>query len=299
MSVLIAFAPGKGSVGALDLGAQLARSLTTNIDVATVVPKPWSTPSMARVDAEFADWAASTATESEANARHYLEERAPDVAASFHRMSHRSVSTALTEAAETTGASILVLGSSGDGALGQVVVGSTADKLLHSSPVTVALAPRGYRIRDRAVLTRITCAFSGDSEATRVVGPTAELARDTGVPLRLASFVVRGATMYPPEIGLRAEDDVAAELARGLSEALTAAVDDAVAVGLPADRVGTELATAGSWREALDELHWQDGEVLTIGSSGPLGPIARVFLGSRATKIIRHSPVPILVLPRR
>ncbi|MDJ0004054.1 universal stress protein [Rhodococcus fascians] len=299
MSVLIAFAPGKGSVGALDLGAQLARSLTTNIDVVTVVPKPWSTPSMARVDAEFADWAASTATESEAKARHYLEERAPDVAASFHRMSHRSVSTALTEAAETTGASILVLGSSGDGALGQVVVGSTADKLLHSSPVTVALAPRGYRIRDRAVLTRITCAFSGDSEATRVVGPTAELARDTGVPLRLASFVVRGATMYPPEIGLRAEDDVAAELARGLSEALTAAVDDAVAVGLPADRVGTELATAGSWREALDELHWQDGEVLTIGSSGPLGPIARVFLGSRATKIIRHSPVPILVLPRR
>ncbi|MBY4110495.1 universal stress protein [Rhodococcus fascians] len=299
MSVLIAFAPGKGSVGALDLGAQLARSLTTNIDVATVVPKPWSTPSMARVDAEFADWAASTATESEAKARHYLEERAPDVAASFHRMSHRSVSTALTEAAETTGASILVLGSSGDGALGQVVVGSTSDKLLHSSPVTVALAPRGYRIRDRAVLTRITCAFSGDSEATRVVGPTAELARDTGVPLRLASFVVRGATMYPPEIGLRAEDDVAAELARGLSEALTAAVDDAVAVGLPADRVDTELATAGSWREALDELHWQDGEVLTIGSSGPLGPIARVFLGSRATKIIRHSPVPILVLPRR
>ncbi|MBY4402739.1 universal stress protein [Rhodococcus fascians] len=299
MSVLIAFAPGKGSVGALDLGAQLARSLTTNIDVATVVPKPWSTPSMARVDAEFADWAASTATESEAKARHYLEERAPDVAASFHRMSHRSVSTALTEAAETTGASILVLGSSGDGALGQVVVGSTADKLLHSSPVTVALAPRGYRIRDGAVLTRITCAFSGDSEATRVVGPTAELARDTGVPLRLASFVVRGATMYPPEIGLRAEDDVAAELARGLSEALTAAVDDAVAVGLPADRVDTELATAGSWREALDELHWQDGEVLTIGSSGPLGPIARVFLGSRATKIIRHSPVPILVLPRR
>ncbi|OZE19351.1 hypothetical protein CH262_23590 [Rhodococcus sp. 05-2255-1e] len=299
MSVLIAFAPGKGSVGALDLGAQLARSLNTNIDVVTVVPKPWSTPSMARVDAEFADWAASTATESEAKARHYLEERAPDVAASFHRMSHRSVSTALTEAAETTGASILVLGSSGDGALGQVVVGSTADKLLHSSPVTVALAPRGYRIRDRAVLTRITCAFSGDSEATRVVGPTAELARDTGVPLRLASFVVRGATMYPPEIGLRAEDDVAAELARGLSEALTAAVDDAVAVGLPADRVDTELATAGSWREALDELHWQDGEVLTIGSSGPLGPIARVFLGSRATKIIRHSPVPILVLPRR
>lgn len=105
--------------------------------------------------------------------------------------------------------------------------------------------------------------------------------------------------MYPPEVGLRVEDDVAAELAVGLTEALTAAMDDAVAVGLSAEQVTTELAMAGSWREALDEVHWQDGEVLTIGSSGPLGPIARVFLGSRATKIIRHSPVPILVLPKR
>jgi hypothetical protein len=28
------------------------------------------------------------------------------------------------------------------------------------------------------------------------------------------------------------------------------------------------------------------------------GPIARVFLGSRATKIVRHSPVPVMVVPR-
>ena len=76
MSILIAFAPGKGSVGALDLGAQLARSSGTTIDVATVVPKPWSTPSMARVDAEFSDWAAATAAESEAKARQFLADRA-------------------------------------------------------------------------------------------------------------------------------------------------------------------------------------------------------------------------------
>jgi len=37
--------------------------------------------------------------------------------------------------------------------------------------------------------------------------------------------------------------------------------------------------------------------VLVVGSSS-IGPIARVFLGSRATKIIRHSPVPVVVVPR-
>ncbi len=38
-----------------------------------------------------------------------------------------------------------MLGSSADGKLGQVVVGSTTDRLLHSSPVPVAISPRGYR----------------------------------------------------------------------------------------------------------------------------------------------------------
>jgi hypothetical protein len=29
-----------------------------------------------------------------------------------------------------------------------------------------------------------------------------------------------------------------------------------------------------------------------------MGPIAHVFLGSRANKIVRHSPVPVVVVPR-
>jgi nucleotide-binding universal stress UspA family protein len=37
--------------------------------------------------------------------------------------------------------------------------------------------------------------------------------------------------------------------------------------------------------------------VLVVGSSS-IGPLARVFLGSRATKIVRHAPVPVVVVPR-
>ena len=40
-----------------------------------------------------------------------------------------------------------------------------------------------------------------------------------------------------------------------------------------------------------------DGDVLVVGSSA-IGPVARVFLGSRATKIVQHSPVPVVVVPR-
>jgi nucleotide-binding universal stress UspA family protein len=51
------------------------------------------------------------------------------------------------------------------------------------------------------------------------------------------------------------------------------------------------------WDEALDDIEWRDGDVLTVGSS-PVGPAAQVFLGSRAGKIVRHSPVPVVVVPR-
>ena len=36
-------------------------------------------------------------------------------------------------------------------------------------------------------------------------------------------------------------------------------------------------------------------EVLVVGSTA--GAVSRVFLGSRATKIVRHSPVPVIAVP--
>jgi hypothetical protein len=48
---------------------------------------------------------------------------------------------------------------------------------------------------------------------------------------------------------------------------------------------------------ALNDIDWHDGDLLVVGSSDS-GPVARVFLGSRAAKIIRHTPVPVLVVSR-
>ncbi|MFV3757823.1 universal stress protein, partial [Mycobacterium tuberculosis] len=54
--------------------------------------------------------------------------------------------------------------------------------------------------------------------------------------------------------------------------------------------------TGNGWAQALDAADWQDGEILALGTS-PFGDVARVFLGSWSGKIIRYSPVPVLVLP--
>ena len=68
---------------------------------------------------------------------------------------------------------------------------------------------------------------------------------------------------------------------------------------LPAvpQEVETVVGYGESWDEALEDIEWRDGDVLVVGSSA-VGPVARVFLGSRASKIVRHSPVPVVVVPR-
>ncbi len=62
-------------------------------------------------------------------------------------------------------------------------------------------------------------------------------------------------------------------------------------------KVETVIGRGETWAEAVDEIGWEHGDVLVVGSSG-IGPVAQVFLGSRATKILRHSPVPVVVVPR-
>ena len=57
------------------------------------------------------------------------------------------------------------------------------------------------------------------------------------------------------------------------------------------------IGQGNDWEAALNDVDWQDGDLLVIGSSES-GPVARVFLGSRAAKIVRHAPMPVLVVPR-
>jgi nucleotide-binding universal stress UspA family protein len=98
--------------------------------------------------------------------------------------------------------------------------------------------------------------------------------------------------MYPPEVGLHAEDSILEQLASHARETLSQLRSD----GVVGDDVVLQVVTGNGWDEALDAPEWQDGELLAIGTS-PAGGIARVFLGSRGSKILRHSPVPVLVLP--
>ena len=58
----------------------------------------------------------------------------------------------------------------------------------------------------------------------------------------------------------------------------------------------SQVVTGNGWDQALDAVEWEDGDLLALGTTSRR-TIEGVFLGSHGAKIIRYSPVPVLVLP--
>jgi nucleotide-binding universal stress UspA family protein len=282
MTMVVGFAPDGRGRAVLHLAAMLARSGGEDLVVCAVVPSSWP-PSPAKVDAEYQEYLQGAAENALSRARARLP---GDVASSFEVLHARSAAAGLLEMAEKADASLIVVGSASEGGSGTLSVGSTSARLLHSAHVPVALAPRGFRVADGARVKRVTVAFGGSHED--LVVATASVAARIGTSLRVASFAVRARPPYTSGVGREADDSMTEQWIAEISAAARAVVpgDAECVIGVGED-----------WGEALEDIPWDDGDVLVVGSSS-IGPVARVFLGSRATKIVRHSPVPVVVVPR-
>ncbi|HZO68578.1 MAG TPA: universal stress protein [Kribbellaceae bacterium] len=294
MTMIVGYAPDERGKAALHLATMLSRSSGEELVVCVVVPAPWL-PGMARVDAEYREYLEKTAEQALDLARSYLP---PDVTATFTRHSARSAPAGLLEVAEQYDASMVVLGSSSAGAFGRIVLGSVTDRLVHSAPLPIALATRGFRIRPETKVRRLTAAYGGSASAQSLVLAAAAIAAKFGAAIRIASFAVWSRPPYTTRLGTDSEDLV---LQEWIAE-LTQAMQDAV--GRVRERtdevpevVETVIGQGESWPDAIEDIGWDEGDVMVVGSS-ELGPVAKVFLGSRATRILRHSPVPVVVVPR-
>jgi nucleotide-binding universal stress UspA family protein len=271
----------------------LARSLGDDLVVCTVVPPPWP-PGMGRIDAEYQDYLDRSAKEAIERARELVP---PDVPAAFVVQRARSTPAGLLEVAQEHGASLLVLGSSTAGVLGRVAFGSVADRMLHTSPLPVVLAPRGFRGRSDATVRRVTVAFGATEGATELVVAVAGVAARVGAALRVASFAVRPHTPLTAGIGSRAEDAVAAEWAADVERAQRAVLEEVERLPQRPDALEAVVGHGTDWASAIEDIGWEEGDLLAVGSS-TAGPLERVFIGSRSSRIVRHSPVPVVVVPR-
>jgi nucleotide-binding universal stress UspA family protein len=290
MNYLVGLTADRGGRDALALGRMLARTGDVTLTVCIVLPEVWGHPSLARVDAEYAAFLTRYAEDTIAEAREFIGDA---VRAEYISTSARTATEGLTSTATQTDAGLVVLGSARHGPFGRFAVGSVTNEMLHTAPVPVVLAPRGYSPASDARLRRVTCAFAGSTRSRTAFDAAVQLSKRHDVPLRLITLVVRDRQMYPSQVGYSAERLVAEQWRAQAEEAQNGAI-----ATLP-DNVTVEagVVSGRNWEEALDSLSWEEGEVLVVGSSR-LGPVRRVFLGSNSTKIIRSSPVPVVVIPR-
>jgi nucleotide-binding universal stress UspA family protein len=291
MTMVVGFAPDGRGHAVLHLAAMLARSGGEELVVCAVVPAQWP-PSPAKVDAEYQQYLVGAAENALSRARGRLP---ADVPASFEVVHARSAPAGLLEVASRVDASLIVVGSAAEGGSGLVAVGSTSARLLHSSHVPIALAPRGFRVGTAARVTRVTAAY-GASDDDLVVAAAGVAAR-VGASLRIASFAVHPRAPYTVAVGTEADEAMTHDWAEEISGRARAVLDEVAGLPFSPRDCDAVVGYGEDWGEALEDIEWTDGDVLVVGSSS-IGPLARVFLGSRATKIIRHSPVPVVVVPR-
>ena len=139
-------------------------------------------------------------------------------------------------------------------------------------------------------------ALTGDKESGVLLRAAETLATEFGAQLRLVSFAVQ---LSPPETArFRTEGAaVTAEWTENIRSAAQEALDAERKLGKQGLEPSVVIGHGEDWKEAFEDVEWLPGDVLVVGSSDS-GPVARVFLGSRANKIVRHSPVPVLGVPR-
>ena len=200
------------------------------------------------------------------------------------------------ELVEQHNADVVVVGSSSSGLLGRVALGSVTDRLVHTAAVPVAIAPRGYPLSP-VPIKRLTAAYGGAADAVGLVQSSAELARQWSVQLRIASFTVRPSTTFGGSIERSAENLVIQQWTRKTMAAALKQLNEARA-NVAVDDVDVVMGVGTEWGDAVDDIAWESGDMLLLGS-GAAGPMAQVFLGTAASKILRHAPVPVMILPRR
>jgi nucleotide-binding universal stress UspA family protein len=291
-TILVGYQPDERGHDALCLAALVARLAKRPLTAAIVHAPAWPVPGPGAVDAEWQRYLRQESKVALAEAAELLTGfKVPKRSVKYVVHEYRGSGQGLIEVAEERGASLIVIGSGPRGRPGRIVVGTTADQLLHSSPVPVLLAPRGYAEDPPEELTKLTVAYWGQRrDAELGLQAAIRFAAQLRVPVRLLTLVVRQA-------GITARFGRASDLLEGQHEAAEQALESAAALVGDQVTVTTEVLEGADVDKALASAHLAPDEVLLCMSSRT-GPLRKVFLGDMSGKIVRAARCPVLVLPR-
>ena len=291
MTIIAGFSSSRQGRAPLHLAAQISRCTGDKIIATAIVERP-RPPKADPIEDEYFQHVTSQASRSLERVVGQLPGDL-DMTVLVHQST--SIPTGLTEIAAEHNADLVVVGSSSSGLLGRVALGSVTERLVHTAAVPVAIAPRGYPMSPGPI-SRLTAAYGGAADAVGLIATSAELAKRWSVPLRIASFTVRPVPVFAGAIEPSVEDLVVQQWERRTYDDIVKQLND-VRTRIAMPDVDVVVGTGYEWREAVENVPWETGDMLLLGS-GAAGQVAQVFLGSAASKILRHAPVPVMIVPR-
>lgn len=280
--------PDASAADAMSLASVLQSSFAAEVVLGNIFPASADPAGKTKVDAEWVAYMRSESVEILADvARDADRWGLTEYTTAVH--GHRSSGVGLIELAEAVDADLIVIGSAPGSANGRFLIGSTADQLLHGSHVPVALATTGYRRVRPDALGRLVVAFQDTQESRTALRWAAD--NVNGRRLTALTILLRHRVM-----GSQLAFDTEGLITRQLAEDAQAALDDALLdLGAQAD---AQMTVGDDASSAIQRFDWNGDELFVLASSRG-GVLRRVFLGDMTYKLVRATPVPALVLPRR
>ncbi|GAA2050885.1 universal stress protein [Williamsia deligens] len=282
--VVVGYLATPSGADGVELGVSLAQALGAVLDLVCVVreEEPDGTPGRAPYQQLLVE-----------RAHRWLADGERIVAGRVPVATHAPVAESFTggllDTATSLGATMIVVGGTRDGIIGRHSLGSISSELLHCASLPVALAPRGHADRSDARLATVTVAVPAVRRGDDPLPVATDLARRAGLAMRLVCLV-------SSDDHTDIDAEASARTRTRQIAAAQAALDDARArLGTGAE-IDALVGDGDTLEAAVASLRFGDSDLLVVGSSR-LGPPSRVFLGSTASRILRSTTAPILVVP--
>jgi nucleotide-binding universal stress UspA family protein len=206
---------------------------------------------------------------------------------------------ALLTAADAVDATVVVIGSRGQGAVTSALLGSVSSGLLHHANRPILVVPP---CEDVTPAGPVLVGFDGSDASRATVEAAAKLlsVREVVIEtvwIRYSGVAAGGAAGAPVAVVSRAVEELDSSIRTGAEQTAHDGVRLAAAAGLEA-RAEAMQARGPVWSTLRDGAEAHGSPAIVVGSRGR-GPVAAAALGSTSAALVHHARLPILVVSSR
>lgn len=288
---------------AVEFAAWLSRTTSCSVRVISTAPRPWSSL-RGKKSKKYKKWFRETEDKRVSAIRAALKEHVPhdswdDSWAVFRDGSPRH--ELISKEAQQFHADLILLGSKTKAKKGRFLATSTAEAMMHYSPISVGFAPRAVKLSKKGI-TRVNYAFLDEREeaSARGIRVAATAAMLLDVDLRIMAFSPKETYSYEATFEANAPliDEWNESSLALLDRARDCVSDTARTLGIPEPKnfeVDTCVSAGDGWKSVVNSQKWKKGDILFLDSQPT--ERAKVLTNARTEDFLTHAPVPVVIFP--